>query len=354
MSAKKLTTAVLGLPEDCGPLLEAVNASDYFEIAAVADRDTQVSEQKGREYNCEAYDDYRQLVIQNEFDCLFVTVGLHECFRYVKEGIKKGFNVLKLAPLGRDFEEAAELVFLADEKKVKLGVADTGRFSESYLLLREFLQGHGAEDIYLLKGTCVTAGRSLKAWRSDPKLSGGGVLLYEAYSLIDVILSNFHTPEQVYCILTNVAPDKRQRHYLPEDTAIVTLKFSENMIGNILVSRSSGGEGGQEKLKIYGKERVFSMSGSEYLQTDSVGKVERHFLREEEGDEMMKVLEDFGLSILSPEEKSLRSSGFVHLKTMAVIQSAYLSSRTGMPEEPRRILQMKGPASADIFTDREV
>jgi len=51
-------------------------------------------------------------------------------------------------------------------------------------------------------------------------------------------------------------------------------------------------------------------------------------------------LKNFALSILSPDKNKLCSSGRENLKNMAVIESAYLSARTGFPEEPDRILQM--------------
>lgn len=61
---------------------------------------------------------------------------------------------------------------------------------------------------------------------------------------------------------------------------------------------------------------------------------------------MAGVVGDFALSVLRPDEEELRSSGRENLKSMAVIESAYLSARTGMPEEPGRILQM-GQFDAD-------
>jgi hypothetical protein len=54
---------------------------------------------------------------------------------------------------------------------------------------------------------------------------------------------------------------------------------------------------------------------------------------------MEKLLNNFALSILAPDENKLSSSGKENLNNMAVIESAYLSARTGMPEEPNRILQ---------------
>ena len=57
-------------------------------------------------------------------------------------------------------------------------------------------------------------------------------------------------------------------------------------------------------------------------------------------DRYTALLENFALSILSPDENKLGSTARENLKNMAVIESAYLSARTAMPEEPGRILQM--------------
>jgi hypothetical protein len=75
--------------------------------------------------------------------------------------------------------------------------------------------------------------------------------------------------------------------------------------------------------------------------SDGVGHIEEE--RRYGDDElccMKKLLENFALSILAPKENQLVSSGRENLKNMAVIESAYLSARTGMAEEPGRIFQM--------------
>ncbi len=55
---------------------------------------------------------------------------------------------------------------------------------------------------------------------------------------------------------------------------------------------------------------------------------------------MTEQLKNFALSILRPEDNKLCSSGSDNLQDMAVIESAYLSARTGFPEEPGKVLQM--------------
>jgi predicted dehydrogenase len=132
MSTDKLRTAVLGLKDDpdVARLLSITAGSQYYQLTAVADKDTELAEATAKRYGCEAYDDYRQFVIQNELDCLFIAAGIYSCEQYVKAAIKKKFNIFKLKPLARNFEEASELVRLAKAEGVKLAVGVARRYGD--------------------------------------------------------------------------------------------------------------------------------------------------------------------------------------------------------------------------------
>jgi hypothetical protein len=133
MSKRKLKTAVLGLDGRGELLLEALKGVDYFEIQAVADKDTSLAEKIASQYQCAAYDDYRQLIIQNQLDCLLVAAGIHSCDEYVRMAMKKKFNIFKLAPAARDFEEAVEFVRLSEEQDIKFAVGNLKRFGMSLI-----------------------------------------------------------------------------------------------------------------------------------------------------------------------------------------------------------------------------
>ena len=55
---------------------------------------------------------------------------------------------------------------------------------------------------------------------------------------------------------------------------------------------------------------------------------------------MAKKLDSVALSILDPEKNKASDDEKADLNNMAVIESAYLSARTAMPEEPGRILDI--------------
>jgi len=341
MSEGKLKTAVLGLNEAGQLLLEALSRVDYFEIQAVADRDTNLAEKIAGECRCAAFDDYRQLIIQNQLDCLLVAAGIHSCDEYVRTAMKKKFNILKLAPAARDFEEAAEFVRLSEEEGIRFAIANPRRFARSFLALREFMQQGRIEQIFLLTAFCSVGEQTYPGWQTDPKLSGGGVLLHNCYWMIDQVMLNFGIPRQVYSLTTNQAQDKQQRLYLTEDTAVVTMKFTDTLIGNLIASRRAGIGPKEEFLKLYGKDKILTVNDRRLTVGDGLGQTNEELEYDDDALFCMsEQLKNFALSILSPDKNKLCSSGRENLQDMAVIESAYLSARTGFPEEPGRILQM--------------
>ncbi len=343
-----MKTAILGLNEGGRLLLEAAKGVDSLRIHAVADKDPNLVERIAGECGCAAFDDYRQLVMQNDLDCLLVAEAMHSCEEYVRMAMGKGFNVLKLPPGARDFEEAAEFVRLAEEQDIQFAIANPSRFARSFLALRQFLDEGSIGDVFLMTAFCNASDREPPGWQGDPKLAGGGVLIHNCYRIIDQIVSNFGMPEQVYSLSTNQARDKQQRLYLTEDTSVVTMKFGGASIGNLVASRRAGIGPAEEFLKLYGKDRTLTVNDTELILRDGLGDQIEHLRYDD--DELVcisELLRDFARSVLSPEENKLRSSGRENLMDIALIESAYLSARTGFPEEPGRILQMASPPAEE-------
>ncbi|MHC4132225.1 MAG: Gfo/Idh/MocA family protein [Planctomycetota bacterium] len=339
MVDSKLTTGVIGLNEHGRHLLEAASSSEYYEIAAAADKDTQLAERIGKEFGCRTYDDYRQLIIQNDLDCLLIGAGIYSCDEYLHAAIKKKFNILKWPPAARNFEETVELVKISEDNGVQFCIANVGRFSDSFSAFRKHIASGDIENIYLLEVVCNAGGEIFPAWHNDRELSGGGVLLRNCYKLIDQIIMSFSLPQEVYCVATNTAGDRQKRHYLTEDTAILTLKFREDFIGHIAASKAFGPQ--EAFLRVFGKERILTLRDDFISVTDMQGKAlqeKRYTFEAKECTE--RLLEKYALSLLRADKNKPYSTGRENLKNMAVIESAYLSAKTGMPESVMRVLDM--------------
>jgi predicted dehydrogenase len=343
MESEKLTAAVLGL-NDCGQrLLKAAVATGCLQIKAVADQDPAKAERTAAEYRCEGYSDYRRLIVQNQLDCLLVAAETHTCDEQLKAAIRKKFHILKTAPLARTFEEARECVRLAESEGVRLAVANPARFQGSFMALRDVIAQGRLEHAFLIAASCSFSAVDPPGWRADPKLAGGGVLLHDCYQLFDQLLVSFSVPEQVYALQTNQAPDKQQRFYLTEDTALVCLRFSEALMGSVVATRRNEIGPHQVFLEVHAKEARVTLTEDQVELRTRDGQNDLKW-RYDEGEQVAteRLLSSFVRSVQAPEQFPLVSSGAENLRTMAVLESAYLSARTGFPEEPARILQLAG------------
>jgi len=344
MESEKLTAAVLGLNDSGQCLLRAAVSTGCLQIKAVADQDPAKAERAATEYHCQAYSDYRQLIVQNQLDCLLVAAETHTCDEQLKAALRKKFHVLKVAPLARTFEESRECVRLAESEGVRLAVANPARFQSSFMAMQEMIAQGRLEHVFLISASCSFSAVDPPGWRADPQLAGGGVLLHDCYQLFDQLLAGFSLPEQVYALQTNQAPDKQQRLYRTEDTALVCLRFSDALMGSVVATRRNEIGPHRVLLEVHAKEARLTVTENQVELRTCAGRndVQRQF-EEPEQVATERLLSSFVRSVQAPEQFPLVSSGAENLRTMAVLESAYLSARTGFPEEPARILQLAGP-----------
>jgi predicted dehydrogenase len=152
----------------------------------------------------------------------------------------------------------------------------------------------------------------------------------------------------VYALNTNGAPDKQQRLYLTEDTSVVALRFTDALAGNLVATRRNEVGPHETSLRIYGKDALLTVTQDSVTLTTRTGKGDESWqYGRDELDTMRRLLSSFARSLMDPEEPTLVTSAHDCLSSMAVLESAYLSARTGFPEQPDRILQLAGnPATA--------
>ena len=354
--AKPLTIGILGLDRRGQFLLTPMAEMPGFRIVAVADRDTQAVEKKAAQLGCRAFDDYRQFVLQGGFDYLLVAANLHNCLEHVRLAVKSGCHVLKLAPMARSFEEAAELYELARQEGRRFDVVNTGRYTGSFQAFQARLADGRIERPCLVRAFCevgLLAGMnpelyqiypdSQTSWITDQDLAGGGVLLQNCYTLIDQLVLAFGLPRRVYCLCNSHTSDKQQLHHLTEDTALVSMRFGENLIVDLVAMRHWDDRPAQETLTLYGRDRQGGVSGESLVVRDPNGaSIEQARFDCDETAISRALLADYQQSFLDPEPHRYTSDAASNLRVMAVMQAAYLSSRTGSPEDPQRILSLVG------------
>lgn len=344
MSTGKLKTACLGLGRGANELLLLARSTELYEIISVADSSLPLAEQIAQKYNCTAFDDYRQFILQNQPDVLIVAEPLYKCAEFVKTAINKKCHILKLIPTAANFEQAAELVDLAEKNNVKYLTASPAKFAPGFECLCDYMQTAERKQYYFIN-VCALFGNDFfqpiaSYTQAHRKLSGGGVLLNDCFELLSLIIENFSLPQQIYALSTNRSPDKKAKQYLGEDTVTASLTFKDGLIGTFLAVHLSG-LAAAAPVRICGAENNVVATPNRLTVYDNNGSLiteHKYPLKPEKCVTEMFI--DFGRALLEPDKYKLRSNSKLDLATMALIEAAYLSAKTGMPESPRKFFEM--------------
>jgi predicted dehydrogenase len=344
MSNGKLKTACLGLNARTLNLLELACSTELYEIVSVADSSLPNASRVAGEYNCTAFDDYRQFILQNQPDVLIVAEPLYKCFEFVKVAINKKCHILKLIPTASNFEQASELINLSEKNNVKYVTATPSRFAPGFERLNDYLQAADRKQYYFIN-ICASFGSDffqpiISYTQADRKLSGGGVLLNDCFELLSLVIDSFSLPGQVYALITNQSTDKKAKQYFGEDTITASLVFKDGVIGTFLAAKQTGSSTAAP-VKIYGAGQNIVATANRlavYDNNDSLIAEHKYPLKSEKCITEMFI--DFGRAMLEPEKYKLRRSPRLDLATMALIEAAYLSAKTGMPESPRRFFEI--------------
>jgi len=136
------------------------------------------------------------------------------------------------------------------------------------------------------------------------------VLLHDCYPLIDQLLWSFSLPEQVYALQTNQAPDKQQRLYLTEDTAVVCLRFTDALMGSLVATRRNEIGPHQVSLVVHAKEARLTVTDRQVELRTRGGRADLSWRYEEkEQVALERMLWSFANSVRAPVEHPLTSSG---------------------------------------------
>ncbi len=331
MGNGRVKAGILGITGAGTDLLAALRSSEHIHLIALADRDGDKAKHQALALKVEGYDDYRSLVVEQPLDVLFVSAAPFACQEHLKLAASKGIHVWRETPLARTVHEAAGLIEAFESQSVRLAVARPWRFigmGEGVGDPGEYIgQPYGA------RGISLQYRLDPLGWRGDTERAGGGALIDQAYELIDAIVQWMGLPDEVVCSTTRRTGTQP---YDTEDIASVTLQYLNRSMASVLANRrthpsawSLAFDGPRGSLVIEPDQTLIrTADGKEILQP-----------RPNRASIYAAQVEAFAQVILN-KAKTCPSSAQEHLTTVAVIETAYLSARTGEPESPAKLYRL--------------
>jgi predicted dehydrogenase len=331
--SQELRIGLIGIAGGARPVYDALVAEPRVRIVAVADRNADAVGQVTASLDAEVYSDCRSLIVEKNLDALFVATphfATHGCLRQAAE---KGTPVWKQSPLARRFDEGLTLTQVferAPRGAVPLAVARAWPAEPAMQQAGEILGSLGRP--FLVEARSLTFRPDDLDWRGDSERAGAGVLLHQAYPAIDTVVHWLGPPSEVFASMGRISRPQTRHPYDTDDTATMVLRYPEGAMANFTTCWTSGPE--TNELTIHATEGILRIEPSRVVVLDRHGRPTRTPL-DRSPNPYTHPIRAF-LDGLLTEGARLASLAGDHLWTMAVLEAAYLSSRTGEAESPAK------------------
>lgn len=312
--------------------LAVLSEDDRFDLMAVADSDLDVLRRRTEGCRMRAYEDYRSLVVETGrlgVDLIFVALEPFQAIEFVRLAADRGIGIFHKAPFARNMVEARALIDRFAAASRPFVVSRPWQFDPAYGMLLGLAKNRSRVHVASAE---VRVAQTAEGWRGDSRRAGGGVLLNGAYDAVDLITKLMGTPEAVYAQCSSVLPPGTARNYDTEDGAVLSMRFAGDRIGTLAAWR--GATRPVWTVRLVGAEQVIEARHDGVTVTADQDEASP-WLETPGGP--AGAIRALATAMLGPttQAPSLASD---HLPTMAVIEAAYLSAKTGAPESPARFL----------------
>jgi predicted dehydrogenase len=330
-----LKVGLIGLGRGGRRVAEALLNSAWCELVAVGspkskrlDRFTE--EQPG----IATYDDFRSLIVEQKLDALFLAIPPFLRKNVLKAAADRGLPVWMLTPPGRDLEETLQIGKMFQRVGCPLVVSRA--WGTEPTLQADAIQVDQVGQLFLARGKVMDCWDEDLGWRGDSHRAGGGVLLDQGYPIVDTIIQAMGMPSSVYAVAGGRSRPGTRFPYDTEDTAAVVCHYTGGGIAEVTACWTSGPSCWE--IELYGMGGSLRIDGQQVVNRDRAGGQIR--VQQKRQDNILTAQVEEFLSQLGGSQKKMLTNVRQHLPTMAVIEAAYLSARTGQPESPSTIFNM--------------
>lgn len=331
----RIRLVLLGLGAAGRAWLDALRASDKFQLVGLADQDPDAAALAADAVGCPAYDDLRLILVEQRPDAAIFALPPFAAEPYLPIAAETGIASLIEAPPARSFEDALRIVSWFYDADLPLVVASRWRFDSA---VADFIRGAAPGGRQRLAHATVLAQlQGDPSWRGEAIRSGGGVLLDAAYEAIDLLVALWGLPGDVTAHVGRLGPLTGGR-YDTEDTASVFCRYDNGAAFSVASAWRSGPP--MLELSSLGSDGEWRLTQAFLQNTSATG--EATTIRRPAGAKLSAaILESFESTIRErPRAYSGRAAD--QLATAAVLEAAYHSSRTHAPESPARPFELAG------------
>ena len=333
---QRLRCGLLGLNGEGRGLLDAVVSNPALELVALGDPEHPGLRETAEQTGAKAFQDCRSLLVETSPEVVFVALPARLAGDYLRTAAEHAIGVFQLAPWAIDFEAAAGLADLFERSVCPHVIARSWQVERAYDRLRALHDLLGR--VYAVGVDVIGSSRDRHGWRGDADWVGGGTLYHDAYEQIDMVVTLCGVPEQVYAAAGQITGPGGPRLHDTEDAMSVICNYSQDRFATVTSCRAE--VAADWTVTMRGTAATARISPKSMRVTGPAGE-RISATRVRARNRYRPAVAAFATSLLE-KTASIPSSSRDHLPTMAVMQAAYLSAKTGSPESPAAFLRITG------------
>ncbi len=318
---------------------QALQASDKLELFSVYSRSEKKARSLGEKYAVGWHTDWNAFISDPELDAVSVCTPSGNHLDYGEMAALAGKHVIIEKPIEVTLERAKRLVRVCEENGVALAVIYQSRFVPEIHALKGKLDEQVIGKLFMgdarIKWFRGQDYYDSGEWRGTLALDGGGVLINQAIHTIDLLQWFMGDVENIYGNAGTMTHERLEG----EDNAVAVIKFKSGAFGVIQGSTSiqpaqarcieMHGEKGS--IKVDGDDVQILLAGSDQGEAEKKGKASGASspLAGFSPDPHRFQFEAIADAISRGEEPPV--SGKDSLKSLAIVQAIYESSKTSLP-----------------------
>src|SRR6266545_1801468 len=219
----------------CGDVTEVKSGpgfqkADGSALVAVMRRDRAKAEDYARRHSVpRAYDDADALIGDSEVDAVYIATPPSTHLDLARRVAAAGKPCLVEKPMAMTHAECVQMVDAFRERGVPLWVAYYRRALPRFLKVRELLTGGAIgrpTSVDVLIKEPLASGETLRNWRFNPAISGGGLFLDLGSHCVDLLDFFLGPIEEVHGISANTAVA-----YAADDVTVMACRFPGGALG---------------------------------------------------------------------------------------------------------------------------
>lgn len=300
------------------------------------------------------FDDRRALMAQAGIEALIVSTSPRSAAELSRLAAQRGIHVWRLPPAGRDFAEAVDILRQARQGGTVHQIAS--RWAPLGEALRDLWPRDGMEPPRFTEIRVNAPGPPLQSWRCDASQAGGGALADLAYPFLEALVAWRGLPETVWALTARLRRGAQPVPRETEELGLALLRYEGG--GAALVQAAWDAPPWEQRLAHHAAQVSLELSGRPTppeasgeigdprsgpivaLLRDASGRVVAQ--RELPGWSVAEDLAAFAQAVREGRTDAADAAAGRHLAVAALLETCYLSARTGQPESPRKPYQVQG------------